>query len=330
MKQEHTLLDKIKNAQNAVIISHVGPDGDTLGSMLGMKFILEQFENITLIDCIILGTFPEIYEFLPGKEELKTPYDESLLAHYDLAIAVDCAAEDRLTEALKIFKKAKFNVNIDHHRTGDKYAQLNIIDPDASSAGEMIVNMVDDLGVKLTTEMAINLYVSILTDTGGFKFENTTAKTFKACAKLLESGVHPDEVFKKCYEQKPLDMIRLQGCAINSAKFEENDKIAYAIVTRATINDFGGQDSYTDGISEKLRQAKTTQIAVVLKETQTGYTKLSLRSKAIDVSKIAKFFGGGGHKLAAGCSIEKTPEEALAEILPICKKQIKLYEKELN
>lgn len=326
MNKNNTLLDIIKFAKNAVIISHVGPDGDTLGSMLGLKLMLENFKNLQAIDCIILGSLPEVYEFLPGKNSIKTPFDDSLLDKYDIAIAVDCAAEDRMTDAIQIFKRAKIQVNIDHHKTSDNYAQINIVNPKASSTGEMLVNIAEELGVAITKEIAINLYVSILTDTGGFKFENTTAQTFLACSKLLKSGIQPDEIFKKCYEQKPVDMIRLQAYAINNAKFEENDKIAYTIVPRKLLEKFGSQESYTDGISEKLRQAKPTQIAIVFKETQSGDTKLSLRSKSIDVSKIAKFFSGGGHRLAAGCTIQKPPEEALKEILPIAKKQIKIYE----
>jgi phosphoesterase RecJ-like protein len=121
-------------------------------------------------------------------------------------------------------------------------------------------------------------------------------------------------------------MVLLQALAINNAKFEENDKISYTLISRKTIDQFGSQDSYTDGISEALRQAKSTEIAMVLKENPNGDTKISLRSKNIDISKIAGFFGGGGHRLAAGCIIEKTPEDAINEILPIAKKQLKNYE----
>ncbi|MEI8377213.1 MAG: bifunctional oligoribonuclease/PAP phosphatase NrnA [bacterium] len=323
-----TLLDIIKKTQTVAIISHLGPDGDTLGSMLGLRFILEQFSHLQKIDCIIMGKLPEVYEFLPGVRSAKTVFDESLLDKYDLAISVDCAAEDRLAEALCIFKKAKFSINIDHHQTNKGFGTLNIIDPKASSVGEILLDLVDKLGCQLTKEIATCLYVSILTDTGGFKFENTTAKTFLACAKLLETKIKPEEIYKKCYEQKPLKMILLQALAINNAKFEENDKISYTIISRKTIDAFGGQDSYTDGISEALRQAKSTEIAIVLKENPNGDTKISLRSKNIDISKIAGFFGGGGHKLAAGCIIEKTPEDAIAEILPIAKKQLKNYEQE--
>lgn len=324
----NTLLDIIKKAQTVAIISHLGPDGDTLGSMLGLKFMLEQFSHLQKIDGIILGKLPEVYEFLPGVKSVKTAFDESLLDKYDLAISVDCAAEDRLAEAITIFKKAKISVNLDHHKTNRGFGTVNIIDPKASSVGEMLLDLVDALGCKLTKEIAMCLYVSILTDTGGFKFENTTSRTFKACAKLLEAKIKPDEIYKKCYEQKPLNMILLQALAINNAKFEENDKISYTMISRKTIDSFGSQDSYTDGISEALRQAKPTEIAMVLKENPNGDTKISLRSKNIDISKIAGFFGGGGHRLAAGCIIEKTPEEAIKEILPIAKKQLKNYEQE--
>lgn len=322
----NTLLDIIKKSNTVVIISHLGPDGDTLGSMLGLKLMLEQFSNIQKIDCIILGKLPEVYEFLPEVKCVKTAFDESLLGKYDLAISVDCAAEDRLAEALATFKKARFSINIDHHQTNKGFGTLNIIDPKASSVGEILLDFVDQLGCKLTKEIATCLYVSILTDTGGFKFENTTARTFLAGAKLLEAGIKPDEIYKKCYEQKPLNMILLQAAALNEAKFEENDKIAYALISRKTIDTFGSQESYTDGISEALRQAKSTEIAMALKETSNGSTKISLRSKNIDISKIAEFFGGGGHRLAAGCIIEKKPEDAINEILPIAKKQLKNYE----
>jgi len=322
----NTLSDIIKNAQNVVIISHVGPDGDTLGSMLGLGLALKQFSNLQKIDCLILGKIPEVYDFMPGTNNLKSPSDESLLGKYDVAISVDCAAEDRLAEALSIFKKARVSINIDHHQTNKGFGSINIIDPKASSVGEILVDLTEQIGCTLTKEIAICYYVSILTDTGGFRFENTTAKTLATCAKLLENGIKPDEIFKKCYEQKPLNMILLQAYAINQAHFEENDKIAYALVSRETIDKFGSQDSYTEGISEALRQAKSVEISMVLKETTNGNTKISLRSKNIDISKIAGFFGGGGHRLAAGCVIEKKPEDAINEILPIAKKQLLNYE----
>lgn len=322
----NTLSDIIKKSQNVLIISHIGPDGDTLGSALGLMMMLEQHKHLTQIDTLVLGKVPEIYDFLPGIRKLKSVYDKNLLEKYDLAISVDCAAEDRLAEALVFFKKAKISVNIDHHKTNKSFGNFNIIDPMASSVGEMLVNLAPQIGCTITKEIATCLYVSILTDTGGFRFENTTPKTFLACAKLLETKIKPDEIYKKCYEQKPLNMIRLQALAINNAKFEENDKIVYTIISRKTLDQYGSQDSYTDGISEAMRQAKTTEISMVLKETPNKETKISLRSKNIDISKIAGFFGGGGHRLAAGCIIEKPPEEALKEILPIAKKQLKYYD----
>lgn len=322
----NTLTDIIKNAQNVAIISHVGPDGDTLGSMLGLSLALQQFENLQKIDSIILGKLPEVYSFLPKTDLLKTPYDEDILDKYDVAISVDCAAEDRLTEALSIFKKARISINIDHHKTNKGFGSINIIDPKASSVGEMLVDIIEQIGCTLTKDIAICLYVSILTDTGGFKFENTTAKTLATCAKLLKNGIKADEIFKKCYEQKPINMVLLQAYSINRAEFDEQQKIAYTVVSREDIDKFNAQDSHTDGISEALRQINTVEIAMVLREMNNGNTKISLRSKNIDIGKMAEFFGGGGHRLAAGCVIEKAPKDALKEILPIAKKQLLNYE----
>lgn len=321
------LFEALKKAKTVAIISHVGPDGDTLGSMMGLYSGLLQLKHLEKIDCFVNGSVPEIFKFLPHIKDVKTPYYKNIEDKYDIAIAVDCAAIDRLDDSLGIFNKAKFSVNIDHHGTNDGFGNLSIIKPKASSVGEILTDLLPELGIEINQEIAQSLYVSILTDTGCFKFENTTTNTFLACSKLIELGISAQEIYKKCYEHKPLNMIKLQAYAITNATFE-NEKIAYSIISRDVLNQFGGKDSYTDGISEALRSASSIEISMLLKEMQNGDTKVSMRSKNINVSEIAAFFGGGGHRLAAGCIIQKKPEDALLEILPIARKQLEKYEKE--
>lgn len=321
------LFDALKNAKTVAIISHIGPDGDTLGSMMGLYSGLLQLEHLEKIDCFINGTVPQIFEFLPHIKNVKTPQNKDIEHNYDVAIAVDCAAIDRLDDSLNIFNKAKYSINIDHHGTNDGFGHCSIINPKASSVGEILTNLLPELGITLNKEIATSLYVSILTDTGCFKFENTSDTTFLACSKLIATGISAQELYKKCYEHKPLNMIKLQAHAITNATFE-NEKIAYSIVSRDILNQFGGQESYTDGISEALREATSVEISMLLKETQNGETKISMRSKNVDVAEISAFFGGGGHRLAAGCIIQKKPSDALLEILPIARKQLEKYEKE--
>lgn len=315
----------VKSSKNIVIISHIGPDGDTLGSALAMSKAIASFDGDKKIDCIINGKVPDVYRFLPGIFEMKTPYDESIYEKYDLAVSVDCAALDRLGDALPIFKKASKTVNIDHHITAKKFGDINIIDPKASSAGELIFNILKELGFSISPDIALCLYTAILTDTGGFRFSNTTSDTFEAAKELVQAGVSPSLVYKKCYESKPLAMFKLHNYALEHTVFEEDNKIAYTLISRAVLKKFGAEDDHVDGISEDLKQIDTVAVSMVLKETLKGDTKISLRSKEINVADVAKFFGGGGHDLAAGCTIAKPLEEALEELLPIVKKQVRKH-----
>jgi phosphoesterase RecJ-like protein len=320
----------IKQAKNILIISHIGPDGDTLGSMLALKQIILSQHSDKNIETLVIGKVPEIYSFLPGIKETKTPHNIYLLKSYDVAITVDCASIDRLGDALELYKNSKYRINIDHHVTNDGFGDINIINANAASAGEIIYEIAEYFDVKIDFDMAQNLYTSILTDTGGFRFENTSPKTFKIAAALLKAGVRPDDIYKKCFESKPIQMVRLAAYVINNAVFCEDNKIAYSLVSRETMKNFDATDEHIDGISEALRQISTIEAALIFKETAKGYTKVSFRSNGIDVCKIAEFFGGGGHKLAAGCTIEKNLNDAKNEVLPILKKQIKNAENSKN
>lgn len=323
MKSLKQSLDAIKKANNIVIISHVGPDGDTLGSMLALKEIILKNNPNKLISTIVAGNVPEVYQFLPGIEETVCSDDPSLLGSYDLAITVDCAALDRTGNSIGIFRQAKNRLNIDHHVTNDGFGDINLIDGSAAATGEIIYHIAQKLEVEMTKEIAINIYTAILTDTGGFRFANTSPETFIIASKLMNAGVSPGDIYKKCYESKPIQMVKINAYAVNNAIFCEDDKIAYTLVKREDLNNYNANDDHLDGISEALRQIDSVEVSMILKETLKGYTKVSFRSNRPDVCRIAEFFGGGGHKLAAGCTIEKNLNEALNEVLPIVKKQIK-------
>ena len=228
----------------------------------------------------------------------------------------------QIGDSIDLLRNARVTANIDHHISNTKFAHINWIEPQASSCGQILYELIEPLGVKLTKDIAINLYTAILTDTGGFKFENTSAETLEICAKLIKAGVDPGYIFKKCYECKPLSMVRLLARAIDQAIFTEKNKIAYTAIPRSLLESLNASDDYIDGISEFLRQIDVVEVAVVFKETQKGDTKVSFRSNRINVCQIAKFFGGGGHKLAAGCTISKNLADSINEIIPIIKKQI--------
>jgi len=321
MEALNKLLEAIKKAKNIVILSHIGPDGDTLGSMLAMNEILKKY-NIEKVDLIISGKIPDIYKFLPGIEQTKNPNNNDLYQSYDLAIAVDCASLDRLGDSVDLFRNAKMTVNIDHHISSIKFADINIINPVAAATGQILYDIIKSLEINITRDIATSLYTAILTDTGGFKFENTKPETLEICAELIRAGADAIYIYQECLEFKPLAMVRLQARAMDLAIITDNNKIAYTSVTRKLLEDFNATDDHVDGISKALREINTVEVALVFKETAKGDTKISFRSKRVNVCEIAKFFGGGGHKLAAGCTIQKNLADTINEVLPIVKKQI--------
>ncbi|MGN0031096.1 MAG: bifunctional oligoribonuclease/PAP phosphatase NrnA [Candidatus Gastranaerophilaceae bacterium] len=305
----------IKNSKNILLVSHINPDGDTLGSMCAMHTIIKENYKKNA-DMTAVSQIPSIYKFLPDIDSVKQISEIDQSREYDLVINLDIAAPDRSTDAQTLFNKAKKTVNIDHHKTNPNYADINIVEPDASATAEVILNIAIQLNWKLSKETAISLYTGILTDTGGFKFSNTTKRTMEYAGKLLGLGVSPSEIYQKCYESNSKNLVLFQSYCINKAKFTENDKIAYTTVYKKDLEKFNNNgEDFTDGLTEKLRAISTTEIAFVVKEVGNNTSKVSMRSKTKDIAQICAAFGGGGHTLAAGAVIKAKPENAIKLIL---------------
>jgi len=303
----------IKSAKKILIISHINPDGDTLGSMSGLWSLIKL--NFKKEADMLADNLPPTYEFLPGIKNAKfyNSIDKSLV--YDLVITVDVAAIDRMNDAKIFFDKAAVTINIDHHATNISYAQNNIVEPEASSTGEVIAGLARELGWKMNYDAALALYTAILTDTGSFKFSNTSPKTFETAARLLEYGVKPHDVYKQCYESYPKNFFLFQNYCLNKAVFLHNDKVAYTEIYKKDVEKFAVGPDCTEGLTEKLRAISSTEIAFIAKEIAQGITKFSMRSKTADVSAICAEFGGGGHKLAAGCVVKSPVKAAVEKVL---------------
>lgn len=310
----------IKSSKNILIISHVNPDGDTLGSMCGLYCaILDNFKK--KCDMVAISKIPDVYSYLPHLSDVKNVDDIDKSREYDLVINVDVAALDRACDAKILFEKAKFTVNIDHHKTNNAYGNLNFINPDASSTGEVLFGCFEKMSWKVNLDCAICLYTAILTDTGSFRFDNTKPSTFEVASKLVEIGVQPSDIYKKVYESDSKTLVMFQSHCISKAKFLEDDKIAYALVYKKDMEKFSAGDDCMEGLTEKLRAIVTTRIAFVAKEMKSGGTKISMRSKFADAAEICSVFGGGGHKFAAGCTIKAPVEDAAKKVLEEIKKR---------
>ena len=308
------LNDIIKSSKNILILSHVNPDGDTLGSMCGLYCaVLENLKK--KCEMAAMSKIPDIYLHLPHIKEVKNIDDIDKSREYDLVINVDVAAIDRVCDGKILFEKAKNTVNIDHHKTNSAYGKLNFIVPEASSTGEVLFGIFNVLNWKINLDCAICLYTAILTDTGSFRFDNTKPSTFECASKLVEIGVNPSDMYKKVYESDSKTLVMFQAYCLSKAKFLKDDKIAYIQVYKKDMEKFSAGDECMEGLTEKLRAIVTTHVAFVAKEMKSGGTKFSMRSKSVDVAKICEIFGGGGHKFAAGCTIKAPVEEAVNKVL---------------
>lgn len=312
----------IKSSKNILITSHVNPDGDTLGSMCGLySAILKNFKK--KCDMVTVSKLPDVYSYLPHYKDIKHIDDIDKSREYDLVINVDIAAIDRMCDAKILFDKAKHTINIDHHKTNKGYAELNFVNGEASSTGEVLTTLFEKMNWSFDLDCAICLYTAILTDTGSFRFDNTKPKTFECAEKLVEKGVNPSEIYKLVYESDSKTLVLFQAYCVSKAKFLYDDKLAYTIVYKKDMEKFGANDECMEGLTEKLRAIVTTQIAFVAKEMKSGSTKISMRSKHVDVAQICEIFSGGGHKFAAGCTIKAPVEKAVNLLLnEIAKREI--------
>lgn len=311
--------ETIEKAKSIIIFSHVNPDGDTLGTMTALHRVLKNSFNKDS-DMAAAGIIPEIYKFLPDTSEIKQEENLDFNKVYDLAIAVDIAAKDRMGNALKIFENAKIRMNIDHHKTNTNFGDINFVRADAACAGEVLFDIMEYLKLEIDEETAIAIYTTIMTDTGGFRYENTTADILKKASKLIDCGANPSKIARYCYDSKPKPMVLLRANSVNNAKFLENNKIAYVCITNRDMAKFNAENDHTEGIAEMLRQINTTEVAAVLKEVDANTTKVSLRSKTTDISLVASVFGGGGHTFAAGCTIRKPIKIACDKLIEEIKK----------
>jgi phosphoesterase RecJ-like protein len=305
----------IKNSKNILLVSHINPDGDTLGSMCGMYSIIKDNYK-KKCDMVAVSPVPATYSFLPNANLIKNIEQIDLSREYDLVINLDVAALDRCAGAQNLFAKGKTTVNIDHHETNSGYADIDIVEPNASATAEVLTGLAKSANWKISLNSAICLYVGIMTDTGCFKFSNTTQKTMQYAGELISLGVNPAEMHQKCYDSNSKNMVLFQSYCVNKAKFVNNDKIVYTIVYKKDLEKFNNKgEDFTDGLTEKLRAISTTEIAFVVKELNSTTSKISMRSKEKDIVQVCSSFGGGGHKLAAGSVVKGTPEQVVKLVL---------------
>jgi phosphoesterase RecJ-like protein len=299
--------------QTFAVLSHVRPDGDALGSQLGLGLSLSKLGKKVTVrneDGLL-----EKYGFLPGGEFLQTPWGEP--QDFDVAIALDTATQSRLGTATELVRSARIWLNIDHHPSNPGYGDLVYIDPTAPATGQILFELITSQGLPMDSAIAENLFVAISTDTGSFQYPNTTERTFEIGAALVRCGVNVGRVSQLLYENYPRRRAELLRELLGTMRFEGQGKVASFSLSLKVAAALHAKPEDNEGLIDHIRAIQGVIVAVFFEELSDGKVRVSMRSKsdAADVCAICQKFGGGGHKLAAGARVRGTLAEVEQKVL---------------
>ena len=309
------VLDAIRSCERFLLVTHENPDGDALGSLLGMHLVLKQLGKDSVM-FMAASQFPlaQEYRHMPlGDVVHEPPADMSGRT----CVFLDCGNIDR-TPVRHLQGDHLHILNVDHHHDNTRFGTVNFVVPDASCAAEIVYGLAKELGAEITPELGEALYIGLVTDTGKFMFENTTPEAHVMAAELIEAGVQPQDVHRKLYEELPEARLALLGRALNSVHRFDDGALTLTHITREDFSETGAGESDSEGIVDHMRQVEGTVMAGLVREllAKDGLRKVSLRSTdgRVDVSIIARGLGGGGHRQAAGFTTD-LPFDELVERL---------------
>jgi bifunctional oligoribonuclease and PAP phosphatase NrnA len=303
--------DAFRANDRFLVISHENPDGDSLGSLLATTLALRRLGKDAVMYLAGESPVPREYGFMPLDDlaaELPADMPERVL------VAVDCANEERMGPVPPELRTAKLTLDIDHHHDNSRFGDVNLIVGEASSTGEVMRDVFRELGVEITPDIAEPLYLALVTDTGRFQYANTTPKALRLAAELVEAGADVHAVFQQVYESVEFAKLKLLARALERAQVLEGGRIVVSVLLRNDFSDVGAVEAYSEGIIDYLRAVEGSELAVLIREPPRDgppTRRVSLRSSVdeLDVSAIARRFGGGGHRQAAGFSSDSSVEE---------------------
>jgi phosphoesterase RecJ-like protein len=303
-------MEAVQGSRRVLLFAHVYPDGDVLGSQLGLGLALRAAGRTVTFACA--HPVPDPFNFLPGAADVQQW--KTSRNGFDLVVALDCPDPGRLGGLLEGARGPDARVlNIDHHGDNRRYGDINWVDTGAAATGEMVYDVVEAVGLPLTADVAVNLYTAIVTDTGSFRYSNTTPKTFRVAARLVELGVDPARVATTVYETREPGGLRLLGQILQGVETAADGTVAWLVIDR------GLADSPDLPEAEEFvnypRSVRTAKVAVLFRELPDA-VKVSLRAKGeVDVARIAAVLGGGGHPNAAGVILRGSLAEAKTVVL---------------
>lgn len=322
-------VEEIRKGNKFLVVSHVSPEGDAVGSLLGVALALRSIGKDAT--AYLEDPVPDLFKFLPGADTVVHSLDGE--GPFDATFAVDCGQRERLGKGFVELKYPGTVVNIDHHATNDRFGDVNVIVPDASAAGELVYDLCKAAGIPINKEIAVNLYVAIHTDTGSFRYSSATPESFIKAGELVRLGAEPWEISRRVYENHPARKYKLLGMVLSTLEIIEAangaagtnniPKIATLVVTREMFRQTGAEKDQADGFVNYARGIEGVEVGVLFREAGPGEYKVSMRSKGdIDVAAISQDFGGGGHRNAAGFTVKGSLDEIKGRVVAIVKERM--------
>ncbi|HSO96952.1 MAG TPA: bifunctional oligoribonuclease/PAP phosphatase NrnA [Acidimicrobiia bacterium] len=305
--------DVIRHAEGIALACHVTPDGDALGSMLGLFHVLRAARTD------VVASFPSPFQVaphyreLPGLELLTKPDD--FPRQPDVMATFDCGSLARLGDLEGPATKARELIVVDHHISNDRYGTVNVIEPDAAASGWVVHRLIEELGLPLNRDAAVCLYTAIVCDTGRFQYDTTTPEVFDLARRLTEFDVPVARLSRCLFEEHRFQYLQLLAAALANAELVREQQFVWTAVTQTMLTDYDVTMDEVEGLIDILRRTQEAEVTCVLKEERDGTLRVSLRSLgAVDVRRIAEAHGGGGHRFAAGFNSEADVPTTVARI----------------
>lgn len=318
-----TIIEQLQQRRRFLVVSHTHPDGDAIGSLLATGLALKAMGKT--VHLVNESPIPAVYRFLPSVQTIRQRIDPA--PPLDAAIVLDCGDIDRIGDAVALVSQAPLLINIDHHVTNTHFGHLALVDADACATAELIYRLVKKLPVTIDCAMATAIYTGILTDTGSFRFSNTTRAAFAICEEMVSRGTNPYEVAQHVYGTYSLGRIKLLNLALDSLELSPNGKLSIMTLTQRMLRETRTHAEDIDGLINYARRIQDVKVAALIHELgcnggarSNGRARfhVSLRSDGtVDVARIAADYGGGGHASASGFSTEASLTELKRQLLAL-------------
>lgn len=323
MIKTNSIREELEGVTSVAIAGHIRPDGDCVGSCMGLYlYIKENFPEIQEVD-VYLQKIPDSYHIISGTDKICHSCEND--KKYDLFFALDCGDLERLGDSVKYFRDAGKTVCYDHHISNKGFADVNYVDPYISSTSELIFHIMEE--EKISKETAEALYMGIAHDTGVFQYSCTSPHTMEAAAGLMRKGINCSYIIDTTYMEKTYIQNQILGRALLESMMILDGSGIVSAIKQKDMKFYGAEPSDLDGIVSQMRLTRGVEVAIFLYETNNQEYKVSLRSKSyVDVSKVAQYFGGGGHVRAAGCTMQGSMHDVVNNLTLHIEKQMKLQE----